>query len=88
MERLAAEDLRRLHRPQARAVQRADDDVARALLDRVRDGRRGDRRVALLPLEHVEALLDELARDERAGGVLDHHDLPGRGGVQRGQHRV
>ena len=47
LQRGAAEDLRRLDRPQARAVERAHDAPVRALLDRVGHRRGGDRRVGV-----------------------------------------
>ena len=87
VQRVAPEDLRRLDRPEARPVERADDAPALALLDRVGHRRGRDRGVGVA--ERAQARRDERGRDERARGVVDedHVVVGGRGG-QRGAHRV
>ena len=75
-----AERLRRLDRPQPRAVVGADDGaVGAGLLDRVGHARGGDRRVGVL--EPGQRRAEQLRRDERPGGVVDGHrlDVAGRG---------
>lgn len=54
-----AERLRRLYRPQARAVHRAHHDLPGALLERVGEGSGGDRRLAVVIGGRVEARLDD-----------------------------
>ena len=60
LERRAAKDLRRLHGPQRRAVERAHDLAAVGLLDRVGHRRGGDRRLAAVLLQRGERVGEQL----------------------------
>ena len=87
LERLAPEGLRRLDRPQTRAVERGHDRaVVAGLLDRVHDPCGGDR--AVRALELGDDPREQVRRDERSRRVV-HHDRAGaRRGLQRRPHRL
>ena len=89
-ERRAPEHLRRLHRPQRAAVERLDDGPGGVdALDRVGDGRGGDRRVgAGVGVERRDRALEQVHADERAGGVVDEHRLALAGGRERQRDRL
>ena len=75
LEHLAPERLRRLHRPQPRAVERSLDAAVHAFLDRVGHRGRGDRRVRVA--QRIEAGLDQSGTDQRARGIV-HDDIRAR----------
>ena len=86
LERLAPERLRRLDRPQPRAVERRGDAAVLAgLLDRVGHRRGRDRRVGVL--ERGERVAEVRGRHERARGVVDDDVRVGARGPQRAAHR-
>ena len=85
LQRRPAEDLRRLHRPELRAVQRAVHDAVDRVLDRVVHRRSGDRRVAAVLVQRGERRAHDLRRHERARGVVDDHGVA-LGRTQRGEH--
>src|SRR5439155_1753900 len=82
-----AERLRRLHRPELRAVERRLHPLGTHPLDRLRDRQRADRRALLDGGAHGG--VDEAPRDQRADRVVHHDDLHVLGrGLQRKPHRV
>src|SRR5262245_5041576 len=69
-----AETLRRLRAPQPRTVERRGDTLAGPrLLERVGEGQRGNctRRLR----ERRQHAVDDIARDERAGGIMDQRQV-------------
>ncbi len=86
-ERPAAEHLRRLHGPEAAAVEGLRDEaLAVGVLDGIGHGQGGDRRIgARLAFERGEHPLHERATEKRAGGIVDEDHLRGVSPAGRGE---
>ncbi len=72
----ATKDLRRLHRPQLRAIQRlAHHVIVACALDGVGDRCSGDRGIHALTACGSERVFDQLDGQQRPSGVVDEHHI-------------
>ncbi len=89
-ERLAAEDLRRLHRPQARAIERLEHAaMVGHALDRVGHRRRGDRSIGIdVGRQRSEHVANDRRCEQRPCRVVHEHRVALLRDLQRTAHRL